>query len=156
MLSFGEAVKLAFTKNYCNFKGRASRSEYWWFVLATTIVSIVISPLGYINELMGSVVNIIFTLAILLPNIGLVIRRFHDIGRSGWWYGGMCLAGIVAVALIGAGFAMMTMGGDHAMGGMLILVGMLITLAVGVWSIVWCCKASQPESNRYGDVPWME
>ena len=36
-----EAVKLFF-KNYFNFTGRASRSEFWWFYLAYLIVAVVI------------------------------------------------------------------------------------------------------------------
>ena len=46
-LTFGEAVKKALTENYCNFSGRASRSEFWWFQLFTFIVGIVASGLSY-------------------------------------------------------------------------------------------------------------
>ena len=40
MMSFGESVKTCFQK-YVTFKGRARRSEYWWFWLLNLIVSIV-------------------------------------------------------------------------------------------------------------------
>ena len=39
MMSFGESVKTCFQK-YVTFKGRARRSEYWWFWLLNLIVSI--------------------------------------------------------------------------------------------------------------------
>lgn len=51
-LSFKEAVKKVFVENYCNFKGRACRSELWWALLATTIGAIVFSNITTIGWLM--------------------------------------------------------------------------------------------------------
>ncbi len=84
-LTFGEAVKRALTLNYCNFNGRASRSEYWWFALFSLIASLIISIVFFKSETMTSIVSGIFALATLLPSLGLSIRRLHDTGRSGWW-----------------------------------------------------------------------
>ena len=76
-------------KKYAVFDGRAGRSEYWYFVLFTSIISLV---LGFIEGLAGiapeadySVLAVIYSLAVLLPSIGVSIRRLHDTGRSGWW-----------------------------------------------------------------------
>ena len=77
-VSFLEAVKLAFV-HYADFKGRARRSEYWWFTLFNIVVSSVIS--GIFPELAW-----IWTLAVLVPGIALVVRRLHDVGKSGWFY----------------------------------------------------------------------
>lgn len=84
-LNFGEAVQRAVTVNYCNFQGRASRSEYWWFFLFCFIVGAVISTLFFWSETMETIVSGIFSLALLLPSLGLAVRRLHDTGRSGWW-----------------------------------------------------------------------
>ena len=87
-VSFNEAVVRALTQNYCNFSGRASRSEYWWFYLFTCIVSWVVS---IVVSLFSSELSIMYIasmvvgLAFLLPSLGIAVRRLHDIGKSGWW-----------------------------------------------------------------------
>ena len=89
-VSFSDAVRRALTVNYCNFQGRASRSEYWWFCLFSFIVGCVFGILGFIAG-EGSamfnivqVVNWIVSLALLLPSLGVLVRRLHDTGRSAW------------------------------------------------------------------------
>ena len=87
-VSFKEAVVRALTQNYCNFSGRASRSEYWWFYLFTCIVSWVVS---IVVSLFSSdlstmyIASMVVGLAFLLPSLGIAVRRLHDIGKSGWW-----------------------------------------------------------------------
>ncbi len=69
--------------NYCNFDGRASRYEYWWFVLCNVIISCVCS---LIDQLIGvAIISGLVGLALLLPGLGLAVRRLHDINKSGWW-----------------------------------------------------------------------
>jgi uncharacterized membrane protein YhaH (DUF805 family) len=77
---------------YADFQGRARRSEYWlWFlfqVIAEIVFSIVESAAGGTNASAGSLVKLveaIFKLAILIPTLAVAVRRFHDIGRTGWW-----------------------------------------------------------------------
>lgn len=86
-VSFKEAIQRAFN-NYCNFSGRASRSEYWWFQLFTTLVSWVLSIIGVIifgtESATANLFTYIWGLAIFLPQLGLLFRRLHDTGRSGW------------------------------------------------------------------------
>ena len=68
---------------YATFTGRARRSEYWFWVLATFIVSIVTT---IIDEVVGvPVVGGVFALATIVPNLAVGARRLHDTGRSGWW-----------------------------------------------------------------------
>lgn len=87
-LSFGEAVKKVLVENYCNFTGRASRSEFWWYTLFTAIVGFAI---GFILGIFGAgqttvqIFQCIIGLVLLLPGLGVAIRRLHDIGKSGWW-----------------------------------------------------------------------
>ena len=83
-VTFQDAIRLAF-ENYCNFQGRATRSEYWWFILFTVIVNIVFSILGHVAEFF-SIIGGLVGLALLLPGLGLCWRRMHDIGKGGGWY----------------------------------------------------------------------
>ncbi|MFJ1733870.1 DUF805 domain-containing protein [Streptomyces sp. NPDC088254] len=70
-------------KKYAVFGGRARRQEYWMFTLFSVIVSIV---LAIIDAAIGSsILGIIYSLAVLLPSLGVAVRRLHDTGRSGWW-----------------------------------------------------------------------
>jgi uncharacterized membrane protein YhaH (DUF805 family) len=73
---FVDAIKICFNK-YADFNGRASRPEYWWFVLFSFIVSIVTMFLP--------IVSLIVSLALFLPSLAAAVRRLHDIDKSGWW-----------------------------------------------------------------------
>ena len=75
-VSFGEAVKRFWTK--WSFKGRASRSEFWFAILAYCIFSGVLEA---IDEDIGS----LFNLVALWPLLCVSARRLHDVGKSGWW-----------------------------------------------------------------------
>ena len=70
-------------KNYVNFSGRASRAEFWWFFLANFIISFILS---FIDNAIGTgrMISSLYSLAVLLPSLGLEVRRLHDIGKSGW------------------------------------------------------------------------
>jgi len=84
---------LAVLKNYAGFSGRARRKEYWMFVLFNTIFSIVALILDYILETVF-IIYILYILAILIPALAVLVRRLHDIGKSGWWYF-ICLVPII-------------------------------------------------------------
>ena len=82
-MSFTDAVKSVFSQ-YVGFKGRARRSEYWWFVLFNIIVSVVISLIARLTG--WNFLSILYSLAVLLPGLAVAVRRLHDIGKSGWFY----------------------------------------------------------------------
>ena len=65
-------------KKYADFSGRATRSEYWWFVLCEVLI------LG-IASLISDWLPGLFALALVLPALAVGARRLHDTGRSGWW-----------------------------------------------------------------------
>ncbi len=81
---------LAALKKYAVFRGRARRKEYWYFILFNLIITFVF---GFIDNLAGTfnpetgvgLMGGIYSLAVLLPSIGLTVRRLHDTDRSGWW-----------------------------------------------------------------------
>ena len=82
-MNFGEAISAGFS-NYVNFSGRASRSEFWFWILFGVILSIVGNV---IDAFIGiPVISAVVALALLLPNISISIRRLHDIDRTGWWF----------------------------------------------------------------------
>ena len=83
-VGFIDAIKLAF-KNYVNFNGRSRRSEYWWFVLFNIIIGIIIIILANLITKYLIYLSYIYDLIAFLPGLGLVIRRLHDIGKSGWY-----------------------------------------------------------------------
>ncbi len=76
-------------KQYAVFSGRARRKEYWMYTLFNFIVSFVLGLaagiLGAVTESDLSIISLLYGLAVMLPSIGVSIRRLHDIGRSGWW-----------------------------------------------------------------------
>ena len=78
-----EAVVQGFRK-YADFGGRATRDEFWWWVVFIVIVSAVFSVIDSLIGL-GSALETLFTLAILLPTLAVTARRLHDIGKTGWW-----------------------------------------------------------------------
>ena len=87
-MDFQTSIKTCFNK-YADFSGRALRSEFWWFALfgflgGTVTVIIDVMILGYSVESYGPI-NLIFTVALILPGIAVTARRLHDINKSGWW-----------------------------------------------------------------------
>ena len=86
-MTFTQAIASGF-QNYVTFRGRAPRSEYWYWVLFVLLVSIAagildaaLFPLVEVSPLV-SVAGLLF----LLPGLAVSIRRLHDLDRSGWWY----------------------------------------------------------------------
>ncbi len=132
-VSFGQAISRAFT-NYCCFTGRASRSEYWWWVLFCYIVSSILfipsmstfmtvinssNPLDiYTSMSYNSILQNLWGIGTLLPSLGLLFRRLHDANHSGW---NICWV-------------------------FLPIAGVIILL-------VYLCQPSFPGANKYGPVP---
>ena len=96
-----EAVQ-SVIQNYANFSGRAARSEYWWWMLAVTIVNFLLSflllgSMDYeaiaagtsspfsVYASFGGLLMLVFSLAILVPSLAVGARRLHDSGKSGWF-----------------------------------------------------------------------
>ena len=87
-MDFQTSVKTCFRK-YADFNGRATRPEYWYFVLFLFIANLVLALLdgaifGFGENAVG-LLSPLFSLATLLPSLAVGARRLHDIGRSGWW-----------------------------------------------------------------------
>ena len=78
-------------KQYADFGGRARRSEYWYFTLFSTIFAILAmildNVLGIAIEGIGyGPIYILYGLAMFVPGLAVLVRRLHDVGKSGWMY----------------------------------------------------------------------
>lgn len=140
-MDFKQAVRSAFT-NYATVTGRASRSEYWYFVLfallggfatgfldsmffgAGEVTHAVVEATDHITRSVGGThrpigpLNAMFSVLVLIPAVCLGVRRLHDTNRSGWW---MLLVFVP-------------------------LVGPIILL-------IWYCTPGMPRQNRFGANP---
>ncbi len=158
-LTFGESLKVVLGEKYCNFKGRASRSEYWWFYLFSIILSSCAMPLRFISQNAYLVVIGIMYVALVLPTLGVTVRRLHDIGKSGWGYIGFLIIAFLwsmAVGIMVGISAVTGSGGLSPVGVLFFGVGLVVMLVLAVIMIVWLCKPSQPGENKYGMEPYME
>jgi uncharacterized membrane protein YhaH (DUF805 family) len=72
--------------NYANFSGRARRSEYWYFILFHYLISIALCLLYFAFDMTGIIVFAVYALAVFLPSLAVLVRRLHDINKSGWYY----------------------------------------------------------------------
>ena len=90
IMSFVQSISACFRK-FVSAKGRASRSEYWWFQLFLYLLSfITVFVDGFLfNDIVMEdnifPINMITSLITLFPAIMVLIRRLHDVNRSGWW-----------------------------------------------------------------------
>lgn len=99
-MGFGEAIQSGF-KNYVTWRGRATRSEFWWWMLFVYLVQIpfsIIYSISVQNLVTAGTLEIgmffnwayylmlVVSLALILPSISVLIRRLHDTDRSGGWY----------------------------------------------------------------------
>lgn len=97
-LSMWEYFLRAVTRDYAQFHGRARRKEYWSYVLfsflfifGATFIAVFI-----FGEGLADLVNLVVSLAFLIPGLAALVRRLHDKGLSGW------LALLILVPLLGA------------------------------------------------------
>ena len=89
MMSFGDSVKNCLINNYAGFSGRASRSEYWFWLLFTFVIYFITGMIdGFLfgwevtdPQWISSALEVIF----ILPGLSVFVRRLHDVGQSGWW-----------------------------------------------------------------------
>ena len=87
-----ENWKLVVLERFAKFDGRAGRAEFWWFALANLVAYfglLILVGIGFaIAAGLGIVmvlVAVAYYIAIIVPSIGVAIRRLHDTGKSGWW-----------------------------------------------------------------------
>ena len=89
MMSFNDAVTNCLFNNYIGFDGRASRSEFWFWLLFTFVAGMITGIIdGFVFgwEVEDPMwITDVFSLIIFLPGLAVNVRRLHDVGQSGWW-----------------------------------------------------------------------
>ena len=122
---FPDAVKTCVKEKYATFSGRASRSEYWYYVLfyvilytITMVIDSALFPAPIGAESAMHPISTILSLILMLPSLAVTARRLHDINRSGWFQL------LVFIPIIG-----------------------FIIL------IIWYCQKSDAGDNRFGPAP---
>lgn len=95
--SFWDYTVAAYTKNFANFQGRARRREFWGVYLVVALITSPVS-LSFVWMMYGGsnvdsrygdfiiLLYLLICLVNLIPGNALVVRRLHDIDKSGWWY----------------------------------------------------------------------
>ena len=96
-MNLSTSIKTVYFKKYVDFKGRASRSEFWWAIGFSWAIIFVMYFVGYLiypeyldagfleNTSLDNVANVL-NLITFLPTLAVYYRRLHDINRSGWWF----------------------------------------------------------------------
>jgi uncharacterized membrane protein YhaH (DUF805 family) len=139
-------------QKYADFTGRASRSEYWWYILGLIIVAVVLSIVESLVGVKGMIIGIygpltaLLWLATIVPSVAVGARRLHDTNRSGWW---QLLAYVPYLILLvirpSAGSAL----GAVALAGIVSLIALVCAIIV----LVFMCLAGTPGDNRFGPPP---
>ena len=139
MMSFLEAVQTCLEKYFC-FKGRASRSEYWWWILAYGVPHILLFycvHFAFSIPVESALFFFLYTGLYVVCGVGTIpfiavsVRRLHDTGLSGWWVLFLYLPGVLSYAL---------------------LLPWLGLIGLGL-NIYFQSRPSEKRPNKYGDVP---
>lgn len=146
-VNFGEAMRRALT--LWTIRGRASRSEFWWWTLGSWLVyvasSIFLSLLGDA----GSRITSLVSLFISVVSLKISIRRYHDVGKSGATLAGILGGTVVGVVLALIGMLLTWAGTNLGSYLLMIGVGALIFVAFSIWNLIILCKPGEPERNRF-------
>ncbi|GHU37312.1 hypothetical protein FACS1894105_09190 [Clostridia bacterium] len=155
-------------KKYAEFKGRATRAEFWWAMLTSIIINFVLyifSMIPYIGVLF-TVITTVVALGTIIPITALWFRRLHDVGKSGKLYiVFLCLAvaeGIFAAILIAVtavSIASIFLGGGDGGGfvfaAFLVIADSIAIIVVGIILIIFAAKEGIYGPNQYGNDPRM-
>ena len=133
-MNFLEAITSAFN-NYFNFKGRATRSAFWFFILFEIIYFFVAGfLLGFagVTDEVFDIAIFVLIIPVVIPGISLTARRLHDFNQSGWM---QCIfiPGFFIDEFIGTGY--------------------IIYSLTFVLFAIYCSQKSNTGKNRFGPKP---
>lgn len=150
--------------DFANFEGRARRKEYWHFILFSFIlmlVAIILDRILFSKPF--TPIKWLLSLYLLVPQMAVMFRRLHDIGRSGgvviWYY---ALGIVWSVLLVISGFSTVIAidsglyASFPAIVFALLLGGGILFLVWGIFFLVWFCKPGMEGENKYGPDPKAE
>ena len=142
-----EVFRRTITDHYIDFQGRCARREFWYYVLAYVVCYII---LAVIQGIIGTtLLTGLFSLGLLLPGLGISVRRLHDIDRSGWWL----LIGVVPAIVGGVLSALAFMSGSVGFGFVLMGLIWLACLAAFALLIYWYAQPGTAGDNQFGPAP---
>jgi len=110
-MDFVGAIKAGFS-NYVNFRGTASRPEYWYWTLFTVLASLISSSIEMVVPLVS--ISSLFSMATLIPSLAVSVRRLRDAGYSWTWLLSVLpgfvifIVGIVGIALAAMSSGLLT------------------------------------------------
>jgi len=163
-MSFTKSIKTVFFQKYATFKGRASRSEFWWFWLFWVVMFKIISIFesNLINLILfkiiptSNLINLIILsimIIITIPYFAVSVRRLHDINRSGW----------LMLVPVGSSLVYGFIGNDIFLGtGSKLLLdvfsktSLVILYCATFWIWYLHLLKSDPSDNKYGPNPRLE
>ena len=159
-MTFGRAVRTCLRK-FARFGGRASRAEYWFFVLALVVASWAAGVLDYLLFEGRHPLGVFLAVTAIVPMTSAGWRRLHDVNRRGWW---LLMPGLATlIFLVGAfvirGLTAQPMGEiptvSNSTGWLYtILLGFpLVSLVSTIWLVVLLARRGDPQDNRFGPPP---
>jgi uncharacterized membrane protein YhaH (DUF805 family) len=153
-MGFGEAITSGFS-NYVNFRDRACRSEFWFWLLFCALGGIATAIIDYVSGIQLEsgkqleIANTLFGLVTLIPGIAMAIRRLHDLDRTGWWwllyFVPMSLAGIFAAYYIFGATTNYWIAAACLFG--------VIQIICWIVLLIWFCTRGTNGPNRFGPDP---
>ncbi len=103
-MNFRESIETCLMKKYLTIAGRASRSEYWYFIAFNFLISVILGVGGTLLFIQSSTAGIImysllviYWLGVFIPSITVTIRRLHDLDKSGFWYLIVFILGLIPI-----------------------------------------------------------
>lgn len=143
-------------QRYADFNGRAPRAEYWWYVLSTGIVGLLLGVVdaaflsGHMYGKYGPL-GLSFTIACVVPGLAVLIRRLHDTDRSGWW----ALVRIPSYAFILSGSSPTAFAAELKAVPITALIILVIAwIGVSFTVFLFVINAGTEGANRYGPDPY--
>lgn len=139
-------------RNYANFRGRARRKEFWYFLLMLFVIALFAQIVYTLCFAYSPYIIYAVWLACLLPYFAVAVRRLHDTGRSGWWGGGYLF---VCIAVRAVDYFSGT--ADAAEDGAVWIqqMGTLLILLYLLFLLVVLCLKGDAGPNKYGPDPKM-
>ena len=135
-MNFTDAIKTCLKEKYANFSGRASRSEFWFFylfnIICYAILLLLVFSVGF--ELFW--VFAIFIFGMILPSIAVLVRRLHDVNKSGWFF------------LLPMPFEIVARLSERSVG--ISIVFSIIGLGFSIYLLVLYCTDGDKKDNRFG------
>lgn len=140
------------TKKYVCFKGRARRKEYFGFLLVDTLVRIFIAVSLVRLQPLDDFINLLWSLFLFLPGLGVLVRRLHDVGYSAWWIAATLMPVISNIAFFTVNLVFYDGNTADYLSVLQNICFILASIPTFVIVVVIFFK-SDMKKNKYGDVP---